>query len=72
MSNCIVKYFKMKRLLKRYEMTGEKQIAIYRINRAMGFEFNFMNYHNHIIECEERCYNRLLKLKQKKYEKRRI
>lgn len=60
---CIKKYFKRRRLLKKYKLTDAKMEKQVWLMRAMKDDIEFKRYYSHIVMCELRCYNRLKKLK---------
>ncbi len=59
----ILKYFKKRRLLKKYYPTVEKKVHQIYLHRMFDGDPETQKYFRHIILCELRCYNRLKKLK---------
>ncbi len=58
----ILKFFKRKRLLKKYELTEDKMLNQIHLKNLMKDDEEFIKQYLHIIYSEIRCYNRLKKL----------
>lgn len=60
--NCIGKYFKKRRLLKKYEFTDQKALNDIHLIRLMKHDLELIEFITHQRACERRCYERLKKL----------
>lgn len=58
----IVKYFKKRRLLKKYRSTDEKRRNDVWLLMTMKGDWEFIKFFNHQRQCERRCYQRLKRL----------
>lgn len=62
MFNCIKKYLKKRRLLKKYELTKEKMLNQIHLFKLMEDDKEFFDFYRHRIYCELRFVKRIKQL----------
>lgn len=60
---CIIKYFKKRRLIKKYTPNTQSMRDQLHLLGMMKDDKEFCDFYRHRIYCELRCLNRLKKLK---------